>query len=433
MASTVVIDSSHPRQYRIAVQEPHRSRSSRRRLGVNTVCKLAALMLGLCCLASHSQAADTPPPPSEPPASDTQTHTTLSDPDAVVTETEPKAEDSLWSRLLPLPIFITEPAIGEGIGATLIYFHDQDEVQDPVVETARSLSGSDEKPKPPPVATGIFAAYTNNDTAAVGIGHSNTFLEDRFRLRAAAVEARINSDYYIGDQSIEFQMRGNLLFSDLKTRLGDSEVFFGVSVSYADASNNFRTDLDEIDGISLLDFDFIDAGIAASLIYDSRDNTLMPADGYLLEMTNWQYNENLGGDFDYSTTRLRALWFHEFAERYVLGVRLDGTTAGGRPPFYAYPYVRLRGIPALRYQGETATAAEIEGRYRISDRWSVSIFAGSGWINIGDEQVEPDDTIRTYGIGGRFLALREQDAWVGIDVAQGPEELVYYIQIGTPW
>ena len=216
-------------------------------------------------------------------------------------------------------------------------------------------------------------------------------------------------------------------------RLGESGAFFGISASYVDASNNFRTNIDAIEGITLLDFDFVDAGLAASLIYDSRDNTIMPAAGYLLELTRWQYDSAVGGDFDYDSTRLRALYFRRLGEDYVLGTRVDASRGGGDMPFYAFPYVRLRGIPALRYQGETAGAFELEARYLLGERWSVSAFAGAGSVRIGDEQAESDDDIRTVGIGTRYLALREQDAWIGLDIAQGPEDLAWYIQIGSPW
>jgi hypothetical protein len=343
------------------------------------------------------------------------------------------AASDYWGKLLPLPIFVTEPAIGEGIGATLIYFHQDEQIGKPGVSTPQDIGRTGERPKPPPVATGIFGFYTNNDTAALGLAHSNTFVDDRFRLRAAAVEARINSDYYVGDRAIGFQLEGNLLFSDLKTRLGNTGAFFGVSASYANASNSFRTGNDKIDGVSLLDLDFIDAGLAVSLIYDTRDNTVMPADGYLLELTRWQYSEDLGGDFDYDTTRLRGLWFRELGANYVLGVRVDASNAGGETPFYAEPYVRLRGIPALRYQGETASAIELEGRYLIADRWSASLFGGLGSVRVDAVRTETDDAIRTIGIGGRYLALREQDAWVGLDIARGPEDLAFYIQIGSSW
>lgn len=342
-------------------------------------------------------------------------------------------ESSKWGKFLPLPIFVTEPAIGEGLGATLIYFHHDDEELQSKFTTSQEIDKTGERSKSPPVATGIFGFYTNSDTAAVGVGHSNRFADDHFRLRVAAVEARINSFFYIGDRPVGFQLEGSLLFADLKSRLGDSDAFFGLSMSYADAGNNYRVDEDEIDGVNLVDFGFVDAGLAASFIYDTRDNTILPADGYLLELTGWRYGEAMGGDFDYDTARLRGLWFTELAENYVLGVRIDASSAYGDVPFFAAPYVRLRGIPALRYQGEVAGAFELEARRQLGDRWLVSLFAGVGSVKVGEEQTKSRDDIRTIGIGTRYLALSEQDAWVGLDIARGPEDLAWYIQIGSPW
>ena len=95
--------------------------------------------------------------------------------------------------------------------------------------------------------------------------------------------------------------------------------------------------------------------------------------------------------------------------------------------------MRLRGIPALRYQGKTAGAVEIEGRRRLSDRWMVSVFAGAGFTDIDQDRTETRDTINTIGVGLRFLAVKEQDAWVGIDIAEGPEDVAWYIQMGNAW
>ena len=273
-------------------------------------------------------------------------------------------------KFLPLPIFVTEPAIGEGLGAALIYFHQEDDDSKRKVSTARELSKTGEHSKPPPTATGVFGFYTNNDTAALGVGHANSFADDHYRLRVAAVEARINSNYYIGDRAVDFQIEGSALFSDLKTRLGETGAFIGLSASYMDGNNVFREELQEIDGIDLEDFNFVDAGMALSLIYDTRDNTILPARGFLLEYIRWQYDESLGGDFNYNSSRLKALWFSEITDKTVLGLRVDAGDARGDLPFFAEPYVRLRGIPALRYQGEVAGAFEVEGRYRLADRWT---------------------------------------------------------------
>jgi len=85
------------------------------------------------------------------------------------------------------------------------------------------------------------------------------------------------------------------------------------------------------------DFDFVDAGVAASLIYDTRDNTLMPASGYIVDLTTWRYDQALGGDFDYSSARFKGLSYHTFAQQYVIGLRLDISQASGDVPFYAEP------------------------------------------------------------------------------------------------
>ncbi len=338
-----------------------------------------------------------------------------------------------WGKFLPLPIFITEPAIGEGLGAVLIYFHKDEDQARPKATTARELGKTNKKPEPPPTATGIFGAYTNNDTATIGIGHSNSFMDDTYRVQGAAADARINTQYYITDTPFDFRLQANLLYANPKRRMGDSNAFLGVTTSFLDASVSFDSDLDESGGISLVDFDLVDVGLAASLVYDTRDNTLMPESGYIVDLTTWQYNEALGGDFNYRNLGLKGRTYYRFTEDYVLGLRLDATRVEGKVPFYAEPYVKLRGIPALRYQGKSAGAVEVEVRRRIGDRWAVSLFTGAGSVSAGLQESETRDKINTFGFGLRFLALKEEDAWVGIDVAEGPEDVAWYIQMGNAW
>lgn len=322
-----------------------------------------------------------------------------------------------WGKFLPLPIFITEPAIGEGLGATLIYFHRQDETDKPRVSTAREIGKTNQRSKPPPTATGIFGFYTNNDSAALGIGHSNSFDEDNWRLLAASAEARINSQLYLDDAPFDFRLEGNLLYAQLKRRLGDSNAFIAASLSYLDAKTKFFTGVPEIDDLDLLQSGFADLGMALSLFYDTRDNTILPADGYLAELAGWRHADGAGANFDYSETKLKGLYYLDIADIWVVGLRLEMAQASGDVPFYAAPYVKLRGIPALRYQGKTAGAVEIEVRRQFSDRWVGSVFTGSGKVNSGFTFGETDDDIVSAGIGARYLVFPQQDAWVGLDLA----------------
>ena len=60
---------------------------------------------------------------------------------------------------MPLPIIITEPALGGfGAGAALAFFHESEE------EKARRLSGEIEELDLPPSVSGAVAAYTVNDS-----------------------------------------------------------------------------------------------------------------------------------------------------------------------------------------------------------------------------------------------------------------------------
>jgi hypothetical protein len=160
---------------------------------------------------------------------------------------------------------------------------------------------------------------------------------------------------------------------------------------------------------------------------------MMPGDGALVDFTISTFDEAIGGDFNYILFDFKALSFHELHERFVLGLRIDVATADGSPPFFAKPFVSLRGIPALRYQGDTAGAVEVEGRFNISPRWAAVAFGGAGFAHSGDPDFSTSQDIKAFGAGIRFQALKNQNVWLGLDIAKGPEEYAWYIQMGHPW
>ena len=73
--------------------------------------------------------------------------------------------------------------------------------------------------------------------------------------------------------------------------------FAGFSLSYFDADTRFFSRLPALDDLDLLRFGFQDTGAALSLLYDTRDNTILPTSGLLLDLTAWRYDESLGGDY----------------------------------------------------------------------------------------------------------------------------------------
>ncbi len=70
--------------------------------------------------------------------------------------------------------------------------------------------------------------------------------------------------------------------------------------------------------------------------------------------------------------------FHEMLnQKLVLGFHLDLDTAGGDPPLWGYPWVTMRGIPALRYQNESTAVISTELRWNIFGRWAAVGFIGA--------------------------------------------------------
>ena len=340
---------------------------------------------------------------------------------------EPEKKEKRFGNFLPVPIIVTEPAIGEGLGAGLVYFHKKPDSK-PTAASGRSLARTGREQRPPPTATGVAGFYTNNDTYVFGLGHARTFKEDTWRMSAAVAGARINATYYFGDLPFDFRLDGAALFGNVKRRFGNSNWFIGMSASYVDAESRFF-DLDSPEP----DSDFSDAGVAIMGVYDTRDDSMMPSTGQVIDLTIWKYDDAIGGDFDYWTSGLRVNSFHKFLDKLVLGLRFEVNTAEGDVPFYAEPFVSLRGIPALRYTGDAAGVVEAEFRYQFAKRWAVLAFAGAGFVNDLDDTPSTEDDIRAWGIGGRWLALKEENVWVGLDLARGPEEDAFYIQLTHPW
>ena len=355
------------------------------------------------------------------------------DKESTTAEESEADEEDRFGNFLALPIFITEPAIGEGLGVGLVYFHKTEKDGTSPLSTPTSLGKTGKKQNPPPTATGIFGFYTSNQTQGVGLGHAGSYLDDKLRVVGALASMEINAALFLQDQPFNFSLDGELVYANFKKRLGSSNVFLGMSALNLDAAIDFRTDPNNPPPRSLLDFSFRNVGLAGSAIYDTRDDSMMPGAGQLYDLTLWRYDDAIGSDFDYWSARFKANYFREVGQRWHLGLRFDVSTVDGNPPFFAIPYVSLRGIPALRYQAKTAGVVEVEGRYTIAAKWAGIVFAGAGFTNSDDVDLDTRDDIFSFGAGLRYQALQEQNVWVGLDIAKGPEEYAWYIQVGHPW
>jgi hypothetical protein len=75
-------------------------------------------------------------------------------------------------------------------------------------------------------------------------------------------------------------------------------------------------------------------------------------------------------------------------------------------PFYLRPFVVLRGVQAMRYQGERAAEVEVELRWQAHPRFSVVGFAGAGVARTDAALADRDKTVTSGGGGFRYLLAR---------------------------
>jgi hypothetical protein len=335
----------------------------------------------------------------------------------------------------PVPIIITEPAVGFGLGAALVFLHDPLAGRVPDGETYDPQSKDAEGKLIPPSISALFGMYTENDTWMAGGAHMGIWKNDDIRYTGALATGSVNIKFYrnvLGsDIAINSNIEPDILFQGLKFRLAGSKFFAGVSYLLLDTDNEIS--------LSNIDPSFKnstrDAAVIFSLDYDSRNTIFTPTDGISSSIEATLFREAVGSDTDFDKYKARIYYFTPMTENFVLGLRGDIETINGDSgdiPFYMYPFVNLRGIPVMRFQGETVGVVEAELGWNFTSRWTVLGFGGAGRTT-GVVDNDEITTVYSKGLGIRYFVARRFGAHVGFDIAKGPEDTAFYIQFGHAW
>lgn len=337
----------------------------------------------------------------------------------------------------PVPIIVTEPAIGYGVGAALVFLHDPLAGRTPEDKTFDPQSNKADGQLTPPSISAVFGAYTENDTWMAGGVHFGVWKNDTVRYTGALATGSINMKFYGLGQSqetaIDFNLEPDILYQSFKFRIRNSGFFAGINYLLIDTVSKFDASVIKpgltIDGKSR------DAAIILSLDFDTRNTIFTPDSGFNAALEAMLFNEAVGSDSDFEKYKAKILFFTPVSTNVVLGLRGDVETVSGdvkEIPFYQYPFVNLRGIPIMRYQGDSVAVAEAEVRWNFTPRWSVVGFGGVGRTSSTDI-ANNETTVYSKGAGLRYLIARRFAAHVGFDIAQGPEDTAFYLQFGHAW
>ncbi len=329
----------------------------------------------------------------------------------------------------PLPTIITEPAIGAGGGLALLYLHDS--FVGKKGKSGRNIPAS---------ISGVMGGGTENGTYFGGAFHMGYYLEDSLRTQTFVGYPSININFYSNTQKAYFMnLKGPMAYQSVKYRLGDSDFFVGLAYLYLSMDSKFEKNYLNAPDIKK---NFTTASMAVTFDYDSLDNTLSPNKGISFLSKVSFFDEAFGSKRKFELYGMQGLFYLPINEKlhFEQRVRYD-QIVGEDAPFFFYPFLQMRGVPAAKYQGEKNLLYEAQLRWTFMKRWDMVIFGGMAKA-YGKDKFMPSliensfkeaDTIYTKGVGFRYMIARKFGLRVGVDVASSKDDNALYIQFGKAW
>src|SRR5882672_11504785 len=328
-------------------------------------------------------------------------------------------------NFLPLPLIVTEPAIGYGGGLAGMFLR------------PRKAAGSEGFARPNLSIVGGIA--TENGTWAAFAGDSSHWFDDRVQSLAAGGTGQINLDFYgLGDTSdsldepVRYSLDFTLALVQGSWKLTPKSPWsIGLRYVYAQVEPKLR-DEPQFPGLADSTNTKISAP-AAVLEYDSRNNLFTPTSGMFAESVYLASFADLGATEEFERFQQVVMGWLPLAERWTHGIRGDYQWASDRTPFFLRPYIKLRGVAAMRYQGDEMASLEVEARWQVRGRWSLVGAAGYGSARTDRASYSASRDIVSGAVGFRYELARKFGLHAGMDVGFSSDTTAVYFQIGNAW
>ncbi len=341
---------------------------------------------------------------------------------------------------LPVPIIITEPAVGYGGGLFAVFMHESE--QEKARRKALALQSREGGAQLiPPAITAVGGAVTENGSWFALGGHRHTWHQDdtRYQLFGGYINAVIDIYNNLGGLlpgpglAIRTNSEGYFILQDLKFRLSDSHWFLGIAQTYA----HFEVSSDNLLADALLKLLLGESTSTSALgllaQYDNKNSFFFPTQGYSLDAKYMFYRDAFGSDHEYDTLDLVGQAYFPLSQRWTWA--LEGAYQSlnsddrGLPPLVR-PYIDLRGIPSFRYQGDYVSAIQTQVMWRVAPRWTLSGFVGVGSAEAAFEDLYGEGEW-AYGAGFRYQIARRYGLHMGMDFGFSDSDSAFYITVGT--
>lgn len=332
---------------------------------------------------------------------------------------------------LPVPVVITEPAVGYGGGLFGLFLHDTGQQN----ETPRPG-----RPMTPAAISALGGGATQNGTWFVGGGHRHTWNNDAIRYLVALGYADINLDIYTGDvpgfgggKGVSTQTKGYGGTQKLLFRLADTPFFIGGSQVYANTKISADNPVISRALQQVLGESSTSSGLGLVMEYDTTDNLFYPRNGLSASAEYQFYTSFIGGDYRYDLLTLDGKYFHPLGQSLTLAIAGNYQSLSNHESHLtpmARPFIKLRGIPSYRYQGDYVGVGQTQLEWQVTPRWVVQGFVGAGSAS-HDAQDLFNKTEVAWGGGFRYLIAQKFGLYTGIDVAFSDSDQALYFNVGS--
>ena len=326
---------------------------------------------------------------------------------------------------LPVPVLVTEPAVGYGGGGVGLFLR------------PRREAGDEGWARPDISALGGIA--TQNGTWGAFGGDASRWLDGRLRTLVGGGTGTVNLDFYgLGaessskDEAVRYSLQFTGVVAQANWQLAPKSPWaVGVRYVFADVEPKLRDD-PAFPGLA----DRVRVTISAPtaiLEYDTRDNVFTPTRGVYAESAYLASREALGASVDFERFDQVLIGWRPLLHDVTLGARGNYSWSSDSTPFFLRPFIMLRGVPAVRYQGDQAASVEFEARWQFHGRWSLVAFGGAGKTWTRRENLSFTQDVGSGGAGFRYELASKFGLHAGIDVAASPGTTAVYFVVGNAW
>jgi hypothetical protein len=327
-----------------------------------------------------------------------------------------EGETGSESPWLLTPTVSSDPKLGTTLGAIAGYIHRFDEQSNQSIFTA-------------------FGTYSDTDSYVGGLFADTYFAGNQHKIAAGAITGKIRNDYddFLGTgERAKTEDTIDAFFFRYSYLLGQNWYLGGqvISSNYAIGADGLLGGI--LEQIGLTGFDSTGVGLVAE--FDTRDNIRNSTRGDHFTAHNIAYRESLGGDESFDVYRADYAHYFNFNNGNVLGLELSGRWTNDAPRG-GYSSVTLRGYTRGNYLAKHYSHVDLDARFSIAERWSLTAFAGVGCLYASlSDCGDSDDLYPAAGVGAFYLLRPEAGFVIRADYAVGKSDnSAFYLTLGQPF